>query len=85
MFSIGDFFLACLLLINAAAILHEERFLARIGWGPQSVYGDYGQHTSTNSSIKLKIISLIHAIRTLLRIPLIIINTLVIIQQLLLG
>ncbi|GAB5591882.1 Protein transport protein yos1 [Umbelopsis nana] len=78
---LGQLFYVLLLFINAIAILSEERFLGRIGWSAQQEpgFGEQGQ------SVKNKIINLISAVRTLLRIPLIGINILVIIYELLLG
>ncbi|ORZ32240.1 Yos1-like protein [Catenaria anguillulae PL171] len=71
-------------MVNAVAILHEERFLARIGWGQQSVYADYSQQGG-EGSVKVKVIGLISAVRTLLRIPLIIVNTLTILYLFIFG
>ncbi|KAJ3356002.1 hypothetical protein GGF32_001743 [Allomyces javanicus] len=96
MFSLGSLFLVGLLLVNAIAVLNEERFLARIGWGPQSVYGDFGQQhppgnhmqmqqQGSDSSVKAKLIGLMSAVRTLMRLPLIAINTVAIVYMLLLG
>ncbi|KAH8552342.1 Yos1-like protein, partial [Umbelopsis sp. PMI_123] len=77
---LGQLFYVLLLFINAIAVLNEERFLGRIGWSAQQEpgFGEQGQ------SIKYKIVNLISAVRTLLRIPLIGINILVIIYELLL-
>ncbi|KAG8780943.1 hypothetical protein FRC19_003904 [Serendipita sp. 401] len=76
-----------LLLVNAIAILNEERFLARIGWSAsqtaQQTYNGYDQ--IAEESIKARLINLIAAVRTLLRIPLIGLNVFVIIYELLLG
>lgn len=90
MFGLGSLFYAILLFINAVAILSEERFLARIGWtsngqqtAPQNSFYDNSQ--STNDGVKTRLISLITATRTLLRIPLVIVNTVVIAYQLVLG
>jgi hypothetical protein len=58
---LGGIFYVSLLLVNAIAILNEERFLAKIGLG-QSYAG-----SSDPSTMKAKMISLIGAIRTLLR------------------
>lgn len=72
-----------LLLINAVAVLSEERFLRRIGLGSNSNQGAvFGQQESTTKS---KLVQLISAVQTLLRIPLIGINVLVIVYELLLG
>lgn len=90
MFGLGSLFYAILLFINAVAVLSEERFLARIGWtsngqqtAPQNSFYDNSQ--STNDGVKTRLISLITATRTLLRIPLVIVNTVVIAYQLVLG
>ncbi|CAI8496306.1 hypothetical protein ACO0OL_002379 [Hanseniaspora opuntiae] len=97
MFGFGRFFYVSLFLINAVAILNEERFLRRIGLGSNKSHAQImQQHNSypyANSaannmapdSIKAKLVSLIYSIQTLLRIPLIIINLLVIIYELILG
>ncbi|ORX49678.1 immediate early response 3-interacting protein 1 [Piromyces finnis] len=69
-----------LLFINSVAILHEDRFLARIGWSKRNNNG-----YNTEPTIKSKIVDLISATRTLLRIPLIVINSIVILYLLILG
>ncbi|KAA8895587.1 Yos1-like protein [Sphaerosporella brunnea] len=72
------------LIINAIAILSEDRFLARIGWAalqPEPAFGAGGQDVS----IKGKIVNLISATRLLTRIPLIGVNSVIIIYELLLG
>ncbi|KAL1914515.1 uncharacterized protein VTP21DRAFT_8229 [Calcarisporiella thermophila] len=78
---VANLLTALLLFINAIAVLNEERFLARIGWSSTSFhgYGDQGQ------SIKARMVNLISATRTLMRIPLIVINLLVISYRLILG
>ncbi|CAE6505649.1 unnamed protein product [Rhizoctonia solani] len=88
---LGAIFYVSLLLINAIAILNEERFLTRIGWssvGPQP--GQYNQYDRTGygeggSEVKSKLINLIGAVRTLLRIPLIVVNIVVILYELAWG
>ncbi|PWN31341.1 Yos1-like protein, partial [Meira miltonrushii] len=68
---IGLFIYVSLLLVNAIAILNEERFLARIGWSSSqssssfdsSGFGGQGQE----ASVKTRLIHLISAVRTLLR------------------
>ncbi|KAF8736200.1 hypothetical protein AX14_000756 [Amanita brunnescens Koide BX004] len=91
---LGTIFKVALLLINSIAVLNEERFLARIGWlsTPQqprdanSVYQAYDQSGyGQDAGIKARLIDLISAVRTLMRIPLIAINIIVIIYELLLG
>lgn len=93
-------FAAILFFINGIAVLSEDRFLARIGWSTKSNmgasgningmpqqfgYGDFNQTTGSTESIKSRLINLINATRTLLRIPLIIVNILVILYELVLG
>jgi hypothetical protein len=59
------------------------------GGNSQYGYGDFngsiGSMTSSNDGIKSRVINLISATRTLLRIPLIIVNIVVIIYELILG
>ncbi|KAL0634899.1 hypothetical protein Q9L58_006179 [Maublancomyces gigas] len=84
-----------ILIINAIAILSEDRFLARIGWASSSSYANnpaspdphsFGMMPPQNDqSIKVKLINLISATRMLMRIPLIGINSLLIIYEMLLG
>ncbi|KAF9026692.1 hypothetical protein CPC16_011412 [Podila verticillata] len=68
-----------LLFINAVAILNEERFLAKIGWGRQAA-NPYEQE-----SIKARMVNLITAVSTLMRIPLIGLNVVVIVYLVILG
>ncbi|SCU92454.1 LAMI_0E10506g1_1 [Lachancea mirantina] len=82
-FGLGRLFYVVLLLINAVAVLSEERFLRRIGLVAGSNQGAvFGQQENTAKS---KVVQLISAVQTLLRIPLIGINILVIGYELLLG
>ncbi|KAG2382240.1 hypothetical protein C9374_005442 [Naegleria lovaniensis] len=66
------------LLVNAVAVLNEERFLRRIGFG-------YRPEVVAEESLKARTINLLHAVRTLLRIPLIFINAFVIVLLVLFG
>ncbi|KAI9828679.1 MAG: hypothetical protein M1832_001782 [Thelocarpon impressellum] len=85
-FGLGNLFYVAILLVNAIAILSEDRFLARIGWSAQSFEPSFGSGGSQDStSIKAKMVNLIASVRTLMRIPLIAINTLVIAYELVLG
>ncbi|RIB24678.1 Yos1-like protein [Gigaspora rosea] len=79
--SIGQILYVIILIINAMAVLNEDRFLARIGMSNQSETGFGGD----GPSFKTNIINLISAVRTLMRIPLIAVNILVIIYEILLG
>jgi hypothetical protein len=65
-----------LLLANALAILNEDRFLAKRGWGFNEMGGV--------KSLKGQIIGLVHAAQYL-RLPLIALNTLVAVSMLISG
>ena len=73
---------ACLLLTNACAILHETRFLPSVGI--PHVSGPSPASVNENAGVKLKIAGLLNAVRYL-RVPLIFINLLAVIFELLLG
>jgi len=79
----GNLIYISVLLINAIAILSEDRFLARINLSPSSYDPAFGQ--SADASVTAKVVQLIASVRTLMRIPLIGINTLIILYELLLG
>lgn len=87
MFGLGKLIYVVLLVINGIAVLSEDRFLNRIGWGSTSGQADqYGFNAGdSDTSVKTKLINLISAIRTLLRVPLIAINIVVIVYELILG
>lgn len=95
----GSLIYVGLLLVNAMAILNEERFLARIGWTtsqthrgqqqsayhqPYDAYAGMGG-PQADVSVKEKLVNLIGAVRTVMRVPLIFINVGVIIYEILLG
>ncbi|KAF2204499.1 Yos1-like protein [Delitschia confertaspora ATCC 74209] len=80
-FGLGGLFYVSVLLINAVAILSEDRFLARIGWTTAADPGFGGARD--DASIKARMINLISSVRTLMRIPLIGINTLIILYEIL--
>lgn len=94
MFGLGKLFYTIVLAVNGIAVLSEDRFLNRIGWGltaaGQTTASQYQQQfnagiTLDNASVKTRLINLISAVRTLLRVPLIAINLLLIVYLLLLG
>ncbi|KAK1769978.1 hypothetical protein QBC33DRAFT_512647 [Phialemonium atrogriseum] len=60
----GLIYVACLL-VNAIAILSEDRFLARINLSPSSYDPAFGQNA--DASAKAKVINLIASVRTLMR------------------
>ncbi|TKA38622.1 hypothetical protein B0A54_09558 [Friedmanniomyces endolithicus] len=80
----GGFFQASILIVNAMAILSEDRFLARIGWGSAQNEPAFGG-MQDNTSVKAKMINLINSVRTLMRIPLIFLNALIIIWAVAFG
>ncbi|KAI9029614.1 Yos1-like protein [Phycomyces nitens] len=79
---LGQLFYVFLCFINAVAVLSEDRFLAKIGWNAQT---DAGFGSDQTQSVKSKMVNLISAVRTLMRIPLIAINIIVIIYEIILG
>ncbi|KAF9485373.1 Yos1-like protein [Pholiota conissans] len=103
LFGLGTVLYVSLLMINAIAILNEDRFLAKIGWLTPSRQGQmrdvntgfqqpydptvYGGAAPPPGDIgvKARLVDLISAVRTLMRIPLIVINTLVILYELVWG
>ncbi|KAL6020363.1 hypothetical protein ACI3LY_002382 [Candidozyma auris] len=89
MFGLGKLLYVIILSVNGIAVLSEDRFLKRIGWSsaaPNQFQQPYGIQTNgSDQSIKTRLITLISAIRTLLRLPLIFINTLIILYELILG
>lgn len=69
-----------LLVINAMAVLNEERFLSKIGWGTNQMAG-FGDEPG----VKQQLLNLVRSVKTVMRIPLIAINSFVIIVKLLMG
>lgn len=67
-FSFGGLFQVSVLLINAIAVLSEDRFLARIGWGNAAQNEpSFGGGAQDGASVKAKTINLINSVRTLMR------------------
>lgn len=92
MFGLGKLLYVIVLSVNGVAVLSEDRFLNRIGWGSSTTsasgnqfQAQYGMQASNDASIKARLITLISAVRTLLRLPLIFINVLIILYELILG
>ncbi|KZT74270.1 Yos1-like protein, partial [Daedalea quercina L-15889] len=85
-----------ILLINAMAVLSEDRFLARVGWSSvppptatsgfsqpyASAYDQAGYGAQQDIGMKARLINLISAVRTLMRIPLIGVNLIIIVYEL---
>lgn len=80
-FTLWRLFEATILFLNAVCVLHEERFLAKMGWWKAAPVQGFGEPPS----FKTQILNLMYSIRTVTRIPLIFINTLVIVIKLILG
>ncbi|KAL9130824.1 MAG: hypothetical protein Q9217_001076 [Psora testacea] len=55
-----------MLLVNAVAVLSEDRFLARIGWGNKPIEPSFGGG-GDQTSVKSKLVNLISSVRTLMR------------------
>ncbi|KAG8131277.1 putative Immediate early response 3-interacting protein [Naja naja] len=80
-FTLYSLLQAALLFVNAIAVLDEERFLRRIGWGAdQGIRG-----FEKEPGIKGQLISLIRSVRMVMRVPLIGVNTVTIVLLLLFG
>jgi len=94
MLFLGTIFYFALFLTNAMAILSEDRFLARIGWSSTqpaanvnaNFHQPYDQTgygvAQPDIGVKGRMINLIGAVRTLMRIPLIALNLAVILYEL---
>ncbi|KAH8591382.1 Yos1-like protein [Bisporella sp. PMI_857] len=79
-FAFGNLIYISILLINAIAILSEDRFLARVGWSStlqDPGFGAQGQDVG----VKGKLVNLVASVRTLMRR----INIVIIVYELLLG
>uniref|UniRef100_A0A1B0GP98 Immediate early response 3-interacting protein 1 n=1 Tax=Phlebotomus papatasi TaxID=29031 RepID=A0A1B0GP98_PHLPP len=64
MFTLWNLIEASLLCLNAVCILHEERFLAKIGWGANANVQGFGEPPT----VKTQILNLIRSIRTVVNI-----------------
>ncbi|PWN22374.1 Yos1-like protein [Microstroma glucosiphilum] len=83
----GTILYVSVLCLNAAAILNEERFLSRVGWSPASIQYEqqhsFGGGAPTEPGVKERLVNLIAAVRTLLRVPLCLLNLVIIVYELL--
>ncbi|GFP57932.1 Yos1-like protein [Trichoderma austrokoningii] len=84
MFFLGNLVYVLCLFTNALAILSDDRFLARIGLSPTTYDPAFGPGADSNS-VKAKLVALIASVRMVMRPPLIIVNTLIILYELVLG
>ncbi|KAF7991399.1 hypothetical protein HCN44_002961 [Aphidius gifuensis] len=80
-FTLWTLFEATLLCLNAVCVLHEERFLVKIGWGAQQNIQGFGE----TPTVKSQLMHLVRSIRTVTRFPLIFLNILTILIKLVLG
>ncbi|EGV66404.1 ER to Golgi transport protein Yos1 [Yamadazyma tenuis ATCC 10573] len=80
MFGFGNILYVSLLFLNAIAVLSEDRFLNRIGWGSSNNQAStqFNQFGNNETSVKTRLVNLIGATRTVSRLPLILVNTIVI-------
>ncbi|KAM4049095.1 immediate early response 3-interacting protein 1 [Anomaloglossus baeobatrachus] len=80
-FTLYSLLQAALLCVNAVAVLHEERFLSKIGWGADQGIGGFGEEPG----IKSQMMNLVRSVRTVMRVPLIIVNSATIVLLILFG
>ncbi|XP_071436078.1 immediate early response 3-interacting protein 1 [Pithys albifrons albifrons] len=80
-FTLYSLLQASLLIVNAVAVLHEERFLRHVGWGSDQGIGGFGEEPG----MKAQLMNLIRSIRTVMRVPLIALNSITIVLLLLFG
>ncbi|KAK3911783.1 Immediate early response 3-interacting protein 1 [Frankliniella fusca] len=72
---------AIVLVLNAICVLHEERFMKRMGWGANAQVQGFGEQPTVTA----KLLNLIRSIRTVVRVPLILFNSILITFKLVLG
>ncbi|KAM3611062.1 uncharacterized protein V6R79_012961 [Siganus canaliculatus] len=80
-FTLYSLIQAAILCVNAVAVLHEERFLCKIGWGVDQSVGGFGDEPG----IKVQLMNLVRSVRTVMRVPLIAVNSVCIVLLLLFG
>ena len=89
-FGLDNFLLSILLVLNGIVILNEQRCLAKIGCTKQQIT-NLNQHSfdpassSLSTSFKYKIVNLIFSLKMVCKIPLLVINLLVIVFELIFG
>lgn len=79
LFGLGGILLGALLVVNGLAVLNNDRFLEKHGWG----FSQMGQMkiTASPGALKYQVIGVIHAV-AYLRVPLIFINGVVVLGML---
>ncbi|CAJ0924598.1 unnamed protein product [Ranitomeya imitator] len=63
-FTLYSLLQAALLCVNAVAVLHEERFLSKIGWGADQGIGGFGEEPG----VKSQMMNLVRSVRTVMRV-----------------
>eukprot|EP00045_Choanoeca_perplexa_P009453 m.91253 g.91253 ORF g.91253 m.91253 type:complete len:88 (-) comp14903_c0_seq6:140-403(-) len=85
-FSLGNLMEATLLMVNAIAILQDTSPSLKPGGPPvPRVLSKMGLTTADDTTVKGKIVTMMNAVRTLLRVPLIAINAIYVVYLLLVG
>jgi len=74
---------ACLLFVNAFAILNNERFLEKYGWGFSQMGGGDGTGPGPNA-LKSQVIGFLFA-AAYMRVPLVVLNIVTIFVKLIFG
>ncbi|KAJ1522392.1 hypothetical protein ONE63_002680 [Megalurothrips usitatus] len=80
-FTLWNLVEATVLVLNAVCVLHEDRFLKQMGWGANAPVQGFGEQPT----VKSQILNLVRSIRTVVRIPLILVNIALIVFKLILG
>ncbi|KAF6716969.1 Immediate early response 3-interacting protein 1 [Oryzias melastigma] len=62
-FTLYSLIQAAILCVNAVAVLHEERFLSKIGWGADQSVGGFGDEPG----VKAQLMNLVRSVRTVMR------------------
>uniref|UniRef100_G3PJ45 Immediate early response 3-interacting protein 1 n=1 Tax=Gasterosteus aculeatus aculeatus TaxID=481459 RepID=G3PJ45_GASAC len=62
-FTLYSLIQAAILCVNAVAVLHEERFLSKIGWGVDQSVGGFGDEPG----VKVQLMNLVRSVRTVMR------------------
>lgn len=75
--SIYSLLQSILLVVNAIAVLNEDRLLRHYGWARNQV-------DRNEDGFKARSMDLIHSVQTVMRIPLLLVNSLVIVIKIIL-
>ncbi|XP_033076446.1 immediate early response 3-interacting protein 1-like [Trachypithecus francoisi] len=80
-FTLYSLLQAALLCVSAITMLHKERFLKNIGWRIDQRFGGFGEEPG----IKSQLMNHIQSVTTVMRMPLIIVNSIATVLLLLFG